>query len=63
MYGLLLFIFLRFERPQKSPTRTLSPNFISVGESVAMPASRRPANDRNAAGNDAGPSPSGASAS
>jgi hypothetical protein len=63
MYGLLLFIFLRFERPQKSPTRTLSPNFISVGESVAMPAARRPADERNAAGSDAGPSPSGASAS
>jgi hypothetical protein len=40
MYGLLLFVFLRFEGPKKSPARTLSPNFISAGETVAMPASK-----------------------
>jgi hypothetical protein len=47
MYGLLLFVFLRFERPKKSPARTLSPNFISAGENVAMPAAK-PGDDAQA---------------
>jgi hypothetical protein len=38
LYGLLLFIFLRIERPRRSSGSTLSPHFISAGESVAMPA-------------------------
>ena len=37
LYGLLLFIFLRIERPKKASTSTLSPHFISAGETVAMP--------------------------
>jgi hypothetical protein len=60
MYGLLLFVFLRFERPKKSPTRTLSPNFISAGEAVAMPAAKTTEDDRKAAAADAQPSASGA---
>lgn len=40
LYGLLLFIFLRIERPRKTATSTLSPHFISAGEAVAMPAVR-----------------------
>jgi len=56
MYGLLLFVFLRFERPKKSPTRTLSPNFISAGEAVAMPASD---DGQKTAGTDTQPSNSG----
>jgi len=52
----LLFIFLRFERPKESSSRTLSRDFISAGETVAMPAAR--ADGGSAAGNDARPSPS-----
>jgi hypothetical protein len=37
LYGLLLFIFLRIERPRKSATSTLSPNFISAGDTMATP--------------------------
>ena len=36
VYGLLLFVFLRLEGTKKSTKRTLSPNFISVGATVAM---------------------------
>ncbi len=38
LYGLLLFIFLRIERPRKSARSTLSPHFISVGSAAAAPA-------------------------
>ena len=38
LYGLVLFIFLRIERPKQSSTSTLSPHFISAGETMAMPA-------------------------
>ena len=38
LYGLLLFIFLRIERPRKSTGSTLSPHFISVGSGAAMPS-------------------------
>ena len=38
LYGLLLFVFLRIERPKQSSASTLSPHFISAGETVAMPA-------------------------
>lgn len=41
LYGLLLFIFLRIERPKRSSGSTLSPYFISAGESVAMPAEKQ----------------------
>jgi hypothetical protein len=37
LYGLLLFIFLRIERPRRSATSTLSPNFISAGDTMSMP--------------------------
>ena len=37
LYGLLLFIFLRIERPARSSGSTLSPHFISSSESGAMP--------------------------
>lgn len=36
LYGLLLFIFLRIERPKKSAASTLSPDFISAGETVTV---------------------------
>mgnify|MGYP001826025116 CR=1 FL=1 len=38
MYGLLLFIFMRRERPKASEARRLSPNFISAGATVVFPA-------------------------
>ena len=37
LYGLLLFIFLRIERPRQAATSTLSPHFISAGETMSMP--------------------------
>ena len=37
-YGLLLFIFMRRERPRTSEARRLSPNFISAGATVVMPS-------------------------
>ena len=37
MYGLLLFIFMRRERPKTSEARRLSPNFISAGATVVFP--------------------------
>ena len=37
-YGVVLFLLRLRERPRKSPARTLSPNFISAGSDVAMPA-------------------------
>lgn len=60
MYGLLLFVFLRFERPKKSPSRTLSPNFISAGASVAMPAVSSSDESEDATGGSSDPSPSSA---
>jgi hypothetical protein len=36
LYGLLLFIFMRRERPRTSEARRLSPNFISAGGTVVM---------------------------
>lgn len=38
MYGILLFIFMRRERPKTSEARRLSPNFISAGATVVFPA-------------------------
>ena len=38
LYGLLLFIFLRIERPKRSARSTLSPKFISATETATMPA-------------------------
>ena len=40
MYGLLLFIFMRRERPKTSEARRLSPNFISAGATVVFPAQK-----------------------
>lgn len=60
MYGLLLFVFLRFERPKKSATRTLSPNFISAGETVAMPAVKGSDSGQDAARSGTEPSPTSA---
>ena len=37
MYGLLLFIFLRRERPKSKEARRLSSDFISAGPTVVMP--------------------------
>ncbi len=37
MYGLLLFIFLRRERPRSKEARRLSPDFISAGSTVVLP--------------------------
>lgn len=37
LYGPLLFVFKRRERPNRS-ARPLSPNFISAGATVIMPA-------------------------
>lgn len=37
LYGLLLFVFMRRERPRTSEARRLSPNFISAGATVVMP--------------------------
>lgn len=45
LYGLLLFIFLRIERPRRSSSSTLSPHFISAGEAMAMPAPESPSGD------------------
>lgn len=36
LYGLLLFIFLRIERPKRSARSTLSPKFISSSDTVTM---------------------------
>lgn len=49
LYGLLLFIFLRIERPKRSASRTLSRDFISAGETVAMPALKEADVAQNAA--------------
>lgn len=38
-YGIVLFLFRLRERPRSSAARTLSPNFISAGSTVVMPAS------------------------
>lgn len=35
VYGIVLFIFLAFEKPHKSPPRPLSRDFISAGSAVA----------------------------
>ncbi len=39
LYGLLLFIFIRRENPQRRNPAPLSRNFISAGSTVVMPAS------------------------
>ena len=38
LYGPLLFFFKKREQPQHASKRTLSPNFISAGSTVVMPA-------------------------
>ncbi len=38
IYGLALFVLQRMEKPKQSEKTRLSPNFISVGTSTAMPA-------------------------
>ena len=38
LYGVLLFFFMRREAPKKSAKTALSPNFIQIGATVAMPA-------------------------
>jgi hypothetical protein len=40
LYGLLLFIFLRIERPKRSSGSTVSPQFISSSDTASMPALR-----------------------
>ena len=37
-YGLALFVFRQQERPRTAATARLSPNFISAGSTVIMPA-------------------------
>ncbi len=39
LYGLLLFIFIRRENPQRRNPAPLSRNFISAGSTVVMPVS------------------------
>lgn len=45
LYGALLFFFLRRERPRKAKARPLSPHFISIGSTVAVPHSDSDASD------------------
>jgi len=45
LYGPLLFVFKRLERPNRSP-RPLSRNFISAGATVIMPAPDKEEDDR-----------------
>ncbi len=40
-YGVVLYFFLLMEKPKKSNTNTLSPNFIQIGATVAMPSPAR----------------------
>jgi len=56
LYGLLLFIFLRIERPRKSQGSTLSPHFISAGATVAMPAMKTTSVPKESAHGGVGPS-------
>ena len=47
IYGLALFVLQRMEKPKQSEKTRLSPNFISAGETSAMPVV--PKEDREAA--------------
>lgn len=38
LYGLVLFVLLRLEGPKRSKARPLSKDFISIGNTVIMPA-------------------------
>ena len=38
LYGVVLFVLLALEGPKKSNARPLSRDFISIGETVVMPA-------------------------
>jgi ABC-type uncharacterized transport system YnjBCD permease subunit len=44
IYGLALFVLQRMEKPKQSEKTRLSPNFISVGATTAMPVT--PKEDR-----------------
>jgi len=45
-YGLSILMLQRMERPRKSATSRLSPNFISVGSTVDIPATPNVQNER-----------------
>ena len=40
LYGVLLFFFMLREKPKKTAETALSPNFIQIGATVAMPSPR-----------------------
>ncbi len=52
-YGLALFVFRLRERPTKSAAKRLSPNFISVGSTVIMPAMTNVENEQATVQSDA----------
>lgn len=41
VYGIVLFIFLAFEKPHKASPRPLSRDFISAGSAVAAPGQEK----------------------
>jgi hypothetical protein len=45
IYGLALYVLQRMEKPKQSEKTKLSPNFISVGASTAMPVAAKQEND------------------
>ena len=45
-FGLALFVLQLMEPPKKSAEKRLSPGFISVGETVAMPATSNVENEQ-----------------
>lgn len=53
LYGLLLFIFLRIERPKRSARSTLSPRFISMTDTATMPTLKNPKDSYDSKGEDA----------
>lgn len=44
-YGVVLFLFLRWEKPKKSNVSPLSKDFIQIGATVAMPTPTDDATD------------------
>ncbi len=52
-YGVVLFVFRLWERPRTSAATRLSPNFISAGSTVTMPAMPNVGNEQATGQSDA----------
>ena len=53
-YGLAIFAIRRMERPRTTAATRLSPNFISAGSTIVMPAAPSVENERATKQSDAG---------